>query len=107
MKTGRFINKLHNDILAYFQTQDCDQLLTDQNFKALWNTNQSGTYAFPDDCAFAYTTITPEFDSGGRMILANDTVIVKFEPDDYEQKIREYKENNGGVLCNPLPEVKL
>ena len=106
MKTGRFINKLHNNVLAYFQTQGCDSLLTAENFKALWNVDRSGIYPFPDDFAFAYVTLTPEFDSGGRMILANDTVIVKFEPQDFEELVKRFKENNG-TLSNPLPEVKL
>jgi hypothetical protein len=106
MKTGRFINKLHNNVLGYFQTEGCDTLLSDENFKALWNVDHSGIYEFNKDMAFAYVTLTPEFDSGGRMIMANDTVIVKFEPEDFEEQVKVYKQNNG-ALSNPLQEVKL
>ncbi len=128
MQTGRFINKLADNVLAYYYTPNYEQLLTKQNLEFVWNQTQSGTNIFPEDLAITYTTITPEFD-GSRLILANDTVILKFADSeltkflvDSEKKIlldranatlnlpsrvQAFQKNNGQALSNPLPEVKL
>jgi hypothetical protein len=120
MKTGRFINTLTNNVLAFYQTDKCEELLNKENLITVWNMKQSGFSIFDDELAIANTIITPEFDDAGRMILANDTVIVRFAPEellhlllsvmdgqDYRKLIETYQQNNGGALCNPLPEVVL
>jgi hypothetical protein len=119
MKTGRFINKLTNNILAYYGTQDFDKLLNKQNMQTVWNSTTSGENIFPDDLAITYTTITPDFD-GSRVIYANDTVILKFDYTDTPfilQQLKEkmniigkmqtYQGKNGFEYKNPLPQVNL
>lgn len=120
MQTGRFINTLTNNVLAFYQTDKCGELLNKDNLTTVWNMKQSGFNVFDDDLAIANTIITPEFDDAGRLILANDTVIVCFTPEellhlivnvvdglDYRKQIEVYQQNNGVALSNPLPEVKL
>jgi hypothetical protein len=119
MQTGRFINKLENDVLTYYQTSGLENLLTPQNLKAVWNINEQGEYfqCFPDEMALALSSVTLAVDSGGRQIVNNDTVIVKFDFSDRETILGALKysllprmkqvQNNGEELKNPLSEVKL
>lgn len=121
MKTGRFINKLTNNILAYYQTNGVEALLNKKNFETVWNTCESGKTIFPDDLAVASTVITPNFDNAGRMIFANDTIIVKFDYTDTQtilqalmgngmqlnNRIDTYQAKNSFELKNPLPPVTL
>lgn len=119
MKTGRFINKLTDNILAYYGTQDFHTLLNKQNMQTVWNMTSSGENVFPDDLAITYTTITPDFD-GSRVIYANDTVILKFDHTDTAfilqtlkdkleliQKMQAFQSKNGFEYKNPLPPVNL
>jgi hypothetical protein len=118
MKTGRFINTLDKNVLAFFSTENYDQLLNKQNLELVWNLNVSMDNFFPDDLAITHTNVTPQFD-GSRTIYANDTIIVKFSPDDIPlileclnkqlnilDKIKAIQ-GNGVELKNPLPEVKI
>ena len=121
MKSGRFINKLRNNILAFYQTDGVENLLNKKNFEAVWNMQQSGKTIFTDDLAVASTIITPAFDNAGRMIFANDTVIIKFDYSDTQNileallgngmqltsRIDSYQAKNGFELKNPLPQVTL
>ena len=121
MKTGRFINKLRNNILAFYQTDGVESLLNKRNFEEVWNMRQSGKTVFPDDLAVASTIIKPEFDNAGRMIYANDTVIVKFDYSDtpaildallkdgmqLNSRLDAYQSKNGFELRNPLPTVNI
>jgi hypothetical protein len=129
MKTGRFINRLNkNNVLDYYGTQDYHTLLNKQNLQAVWNMTSSGVNEFKDDLAITNTIITPDFD-GSRVIYANDTVILKFEPIEligfltpdekgilmeranqaYNllNKLQVAQNNNGFELKNPLPQVTL
>jgi hypothetical protein len=119
MKTGRFINKLNNNILAYYGTEDYHLLLNKKNMQTVWNMTSSGENVFPDDLAITYTTITPDFD-GSRVIYANDTVILKFDYTDTEFILQTLKDKldlinrmqtvqakNGFELKNPLPNITL
>jgi hypothetical protein len=115
MKTGRFINTLQNNVLAYFQTSNCAKLLSQENARTVWNMKQSGANYFPDDLAVAYSEVWPEFDKAGRIIMANDTVIVKFEASEIlsflkngiVERIRKVQQRNGGDLANPLPDIEV
>jgi hypothetical protein len=121
MKTGRFINKLNRNVLAFYQTDNVENLLNKKNFEAVWNMQQSGKTIFPDDLAVASTVVKPDFDNAGRMILANDTVIVKFDYSDTQSilqalmgngmqlnsRLDSYQAKNGFELKNPLPPVSL
>jgi len=129
MKTGRFINCLSKqNILQYLGTPDFHTLLNKQNMQTVWNMTNSGANTFPDDLAITNTIITPDFD-GSRVIYANDTVIVKFEPNDltpYLQpnelailldranqtnqlttRMEMYQGKNGFENKNPLPTVNI
>ena len=129
MKTGRFINCLDkNNILQYLGTENYHTLLNKQNMQIVWNMTNSGLNTFKDDLAITYTTIKPDFD-GSRVIYANDTVILKFEPTEllafltadekallmeranqtYNllNKMQAYQGNNGFEHKNPLPQVTL
>ena len=121
MKTGRFINKLRNNILAFYQTDGVESLLNKHNFEEVWNLRQSGKTVFTDDLAIASTIITPAFDNAGRMIYSNDTVIVKFDYSDtqnileallgngmnLDKRLNEFQSKNGFELRNPLPPVNI
>jgi hypothetical protein len=127
MRTGRFINCLDkNNILQYLGTQDYHTLLNKANMQAVWNMTASGVNTFKDDLAITNTIIKPDFD-GSRVIYANDTVILKFEPNELlgfltqdekgilmERANQAYnllskllvaQNNNGFELKNPLPNV--
>jgi len=117
--TGRFINTLHKNVLAYFQTDKCETLLSKENFKTVWNLTQSGHHYFIEDLAITNTIITPEFDESGRMILSNDTAIVKFTQDDLPLILEILNDHlnvlgklrviqgNGVELTNPLPNPEV
>jgi hypothetical protein len=129
MQFGRLINKLHNNALANYQTENFEKLLNSKNMQAIWNANQPGANFFPDDYAISYTALTPEFDAHGRMIIANDTVIAKFDrteltdlllPNEVQallqralnsyqlvNRIATYQGKNGVELKNPLSPVNL
>jgi hypothetical protein len=129
MKTGRFINCLDkNNILQYLGTPEYHTLLSKQNLQIVWNMTNSGVNEFKDDLAITNTIIKPDFD-GSRVIYANDTVILKFEPTEllgfltpdekallmdranqtYNllSKLQVAQKNNGFELKNPLPQVTL
>lgn len=129
MKTGRFINCLdNNNILQYLGTQDYYNLLSKQNMQLVWNMTASGENIFPDDLAIVNSIVTPDFD-GSRVIHANDTVILKFEPTELfnfltpdeknillqranqtyslTAKMAAYQNKNGFEPKNPLPPVNL
>ncbi len=121
MQTGRFVNKLENDALAYYQTEGVENLLSKETLAKVWNINTPGEYfqSFPDEMALALSTVSHTTDSGGRSIVNNDTIIVKFDFSDREIILEALKnhlsllprmkqlQNNGEELKNPLTEVKL
>jgi hypothetical protein len=129
MRTGRFINCLDkNNILQYLGTPEYHTLLNKQNLQTVWNMTNSGVNEFKDDLAITNTIIKPDFD-GSRVIYANDTVILKFEPNEllgfltpdekallmerattaYNllNKLQVAQSNNGFELRNPLPQVTI
>jgi hypothetical protein len=78
MRTGRFIKTVVNGSEQFYQTDNCETLLNSKNLQEVGNLAESGKNVYPDDLAVAYTTITPEFEDGGRIYYTNDTVIIKF-----------------------------
>lgn len=124
MLTGRFINKLVNDRLMYYQTEGAEKLLNQANMAVVWNLGKEkgpGSYFLkhPDDMAFTYTVITSNFDSSGRYVGENDTTILKFNGEDgckllniledhfhYSERLKRVSEVHE-ALTNPLPEVSL
>jgi hypothetical protein len=121
VKTGRFINTLSRNVLVNLETDGVEYLLNKKNYEAVWNMTESGKNVFPDDLAVTSTIVKPVFDNAGRMIYANDTVIVKFDYSDTQNillalmgngmqltsRIDTYQAKNGFELKNPLPQVKL
>lgn len=117
MRTGRFVNKLVNNTLAFFQTEGCENLLSKRNLETVWNQDTSGENIFSDDLAITYTVITPEFDNCGRQILANDTEIVKFDYTDTKMLLEaisgkfiakmQSHQTNSLKLTIPLSQVTL
>jgi len=127
MKTGQFIQTLDHqlDRNIEYVTVNVDQLLQSKNFKLLWNLARqegSGTFInkFPEDMALARSIIGYDYDSTGREIFTNNTIIIKFDatdsPDILEildktlnlfSKMETYQQNNNVSLHNPLPEVKI
>jgi hypothetical protein len=129
VRTGRFINCLDkNNILQYLGTQDYHTLLNKKNMEDVWNRTTSGESIFKDDLAITHTIIKPDFD-GSRTIYANDTIILKFEPQEllgflnqdekailmdrinqtYSllSKMQVYQSKNGFEQKNPLSPVNL
>ena len=125
MLTGRIIvNKLVNDRLMFYQTEGAEKLLNQTNMAVVCNLSKErgpGAYFLkhPDDMAFTYTVITANFDSSGRYVGENDTVILKFNGEDggkllnvledhfhYSERMKRVSQVHE-VLSNPLPEVIL
>jgi len=123
LQSGRFINKLVNDRLEFYQTTDAEKLLNDKNLKAVWNLSREepGEYKnkFLDDMAITNTMIASVYDSTGREMRENDTIIVKFDDLDRDRildtmnesmnllgTMRKLQHNNGIELMNPLPNVE-
>ncbi len=127
MLTGRFVNKLVNDRLMFYQTDGDngpEKLLNPRNLAEVWNLGKEkpeGEYfkRFPDDMAFTYTVISYSYDSSGRPCADNDTVIVKFNGGDsdkilglletkyeYARRMKQATQTHE-VLTNPLREVIL
>jgi len=125
MLTGRFINKLVDDRLEWFQTEGADRLLNETNMMEVWNLGKvkpQGSYftTYPDDMAFTYTTLTYDYDSHGRRTINNDTVIVRFNGSDgelilkllentehFSERMKAYQANYQNGFRNPLPDVTL
>jgi len=127
MKTGQFIQTIDHqlDRNVEYVTVNVDQLLQSKNFKFVWNlarTEGAGTYInkFPEDMALTRSIIEYDYDSTGREIFKNNTIIIKFDSSDRLNildildktlnlftKMETYQQNNNTHLHNPLPDVKI
>lgn len=126
MKTGQFIQTIDHqlDRNIEYVTVNVDQLLQSKNFKTVWNlARQEGTGTFinkfPEDMAITRSVIEYDYDSTGREIFTNNTLIIKFDSTDQQEilnilektlnlliRMETYQQNNT-PNHNPLPEVNI
>ena len=127
MRTGQFIQTLDHqlDRNIEYVTVGVDQLIQSKNFQFLWNLARqegAGTYInkFPEDMALSRSVIGYDYDSTGRELFTNNTVIIKFDKDDQQNilemlnkslnlfsRIESFQKDNSKTLRNPLMEVKI
>lgn len=121
MIVGRIINRLEDDVLHYYQTKGVEYLLSKENFEQVWNIGKlegAGTHTrmFLEDMAISRSVITANWDSSGRLVLDNDTIILKFTVEDQElllttivqklnlfDKLTEIQNAPLEAFHNPLP----
>lgn len=124
MLTGRFVQKLNNNVLDYYETVGVEDLLSPANMTCLMSRYKDGegeyTDTFKDDLAIAYTKVTSSADDSGRRTFDTDSIILKFTPKDFANmldpvirhynlygRMMKYLQANGETLRKPLPVVKI
>jgi hypothetical protein len=127
MQTARIVHTTVDGRDQLFQTEET--LLNKTNLDAIYAVIEPNISLFIDDLAIAYTVVTPDFEESGRQFWRVETLIGKFESSELTEllspnekqallnraneklniinRMQNYIQNNGVVLCNPLPEVKI